>query len=145
MRASIWRHSVSFAQRYLQYPPTHAWFAPQSVPPGRQFGFGRVSTAQAPWLHQRPAPHSPSCAHAGVHAPSRQRGALAGHSAFDVHALPTGLGTHTPLAEQVEPAAHGFVASQPARQRPLAQICPAPHSLENWQTSEGAVHAPATH
>jgi hypothetical protein len=41
--------------------------------------------------------------------------------------------------------AHGFVAPQAEVQRWSTQTRPAPHSLENWQVSEGARHSPSTH
>lgn len=53
MRLSIVRQYWSVVHVYLQYPPTH-FFGVAAVPPhcvsSVQFGFGRVSTAQAPWL-----------------------------------------------------------------------------------------------
>jgi len=53
IRLSIVRQYGSVVQVYLQYPPTH-FFGVAVVPPHCssrvQFGVGRVSTAQTPWL-----------------------------------------------------------------------------------------------
>jgi hypothetical protein len=53
MRESIVRQYWSVVQVYLQNPPRH-FFGVALVPPHWlslvQFGLGRVSTVQAPWL-----------------------------------------------------------------------------------------------
>jgi len=130
---------------YLQKPPTHFFGV---VPPPHcvssvQFGFGRVSTTQAPWSQNFPPPHSASPAHACAQTPDTHCGVAPPHCCAVVQAGPPGAGSHAPLAH-VKPAAQG-VASQLDRHCPSAQIFPASHSLENLQVFAAAVHAPETH
>ncbi len=127
MRASIVRQLWSSVHVYLQKPETHDWFVLHWLF-CEQFGFGRVSTTQAPWLQNWPVAQLASEVQPAVHTPATHNGAVVGQLAFEVHELVC-VGAHTPFV-QVAPAPHGFVASHPGRHCPLVQMLPDAHSLE---------------
>lgn len=93
------RHPWSVVQRYLQNPPRHTRGGPLPSPAHWvspvQFGWGRVSTTQAPWLQYFPAPHWGSAVHWGAQEPATQRLPL-GHGALLEQPPPGAVGLQTP-------------------------------------------------
>jgi hypothetical protein len=140
MRASIVSQYWSVVQVYLQKPPWH-FFGVAAVPPHWasevQFGVGRVSMTQAPWLQNWPVPHwaspvQPVPAPPPVVVPPSPPPLV----------VPTGFGSQTVLT-QVKPTPQAD-AAQLVRHWPSAQTFPSAHSLENLHVSWTGVHAPAT-
>jgi hypothetical protein len=133
-------------QVYLQKPPTHFLGVAVVLPhwlSSVQFGFGRVSTTQAPWSQNLPPPHSASPLQACTQAPFTHCGVFPPHCWSVAQAVPPPSGWQAPLSH-VKPVAHGAVSQLP-RHRPSAQIFPFSHSLENLQAFWGAVHEPPMH
>jgi hypothetical protein len=128
----------------LQKPPkqTRGFALPAHWASLVQLGWGRVSTAHAPWLQYLPLPHCESAVHWGAHEPATQIEPEGQASPLE-QSGPTASGLHTPRS-QLNPFPQAFVASHPARHWPSAQTLSPGHSLEKVQVLVLGVHEPAT-
>lgn len=106
-----------------------------------QFGLGRVSGEQTPWLQYLPEPHSLSMLHWALQWPPAQTGAAAVHCASLLHDAPTS-GIQTPDLQLNPLSQLPFVHD--ATHWPSAQSRPSPHSLADVQLFWTAVHVPST-